>query len=399
VAFGERLIKSSAIKRLLGGRADDRPRGAWLRGITAVTALAAGAIHLAQVGVHLEEGWIFAGFFLVVGTIQVVAAVLLLRAWPAMWSWFGIVGSAGVIAIWVVSRTFGLPFGLEPGQAEALGTPDAAASLCEAITVVVLAVWLKDRSAARGGIGDVAAVLVVASLGVAWVVTRAAGLFDPDPRATIALPQLADRVVVALVAGVALMLGLLAAFPASRPGWWPALMRGVLAATVVASGALVGVTLPAAGGQNASCTYAPLAEVSRAGHDKVLPPYPLGTGEERWFPALLLSACGPDAVQLESAEILNSRGPGEVVAYALLPVDKRLPEKGAEVLPSNSLDLSAQPVLQPGQARQLAVRLHGGDERFNLDSLRIRYRARGEAGSFAFAAFLSTCPPSRCAAE
>ncbi|MEP6468753.1 MAG: hypothetical protein ABJC24_03185, partial [Chloroflexota bacterium] len=345
-----------------------------------------------------EEGWIFAGFFLVIGTIQVIAAVLLLRPWPAIWFWFGILGSAAVIAIWVVSRTFGLPFGAEPGQAEAFGTPDAAASLYEAITVVVLALWLSDRSAVGGRIGDVAAVLVAASLGVAWVAARAAGLFDPDPRATIALPQLADRAVVALVAGVTLMLGLLAAFPGSRPGWWPALMRGMLAAVVVASGALVGLTLPAARGQNTACTYAPLAEVGQTNHGEVVPAR-LEAGEERWFGALLLSACGAEAVRLDSAQALNSRGAAEVLAYALLPAGERLPEGGAVELPADSPTLDLQPVLESGEQRELVVHLRGSDERFNLDSLRIGYRVGEESSSVAFAAVLGTCPPSDCAGE
>ena len=382
----------------LGQRVDEHPRGRWLRGIAAATALAAGAIHLAQIGVHLEEGWIFAAFFLVVGTIQVIAALLLLRTWPPIWFWFGIVGSAAVIALWVVSRMFGLPFGPEPSQAEALGTADAAASLTEAITVVALAMWLGDRSGARGRIGDLAAVLVVASLGAAWVSTRATGLFDPDPRLTIALPQLADRAVVALVAGVAGMLGLLAAFPVSRPDWSSAVLRGLLAAVVVMGIVLVGVTFPAALGQNAACTYAPMAGVGYTSHH-LPPPAPLASGEERWFAVLLLSACGSDAVRLESAEIINARGTADVLGYVLLPAGDRLGYAGADEVPAHTVALARKPVLEPGERRELAVRLRGTGERFNLDSVRVRYSVGDEAGSIGFATVLSTCLPSSCGGE
>ena len=364
-----------------------------------MAALAGGAIHLAQVGIHLQEGWIFAGFFLVVGTLQVIAAVLLLiRPWPAVWFWLGIVGSAAVIVMWVVSRTSGLPFGPEPGEAEALGTADAAASLTETITVIVLGLWLTDRSTPHGRIGPAVAALVVASLGLAWVATRAAGLFDPDPRATIALPQFADRAVVALVAGVVVMLGLLTAFPVARPSWWRGLMRGLLAAVVVVSGAGVGLTLPAAGGQNANCAYGPLSEVSLTSHDEVLPAQ-LDIGQERWFAAVVLSACGSDAVQLESAEVLYSRGQAEVLGYALLPIDERLPDDGADELPSDSGPVDSQPVLRPGDQRQVAVLLRGGGEPFNLDALRIGFRVNDEAGNVAFATVLGTCPPSSCPDE
>lgn len=382
----------------LGRRVDEHPRGRWLRGIAAATALAAGAIHLAQIGVHLEEGWIFAAFFLVVGTIQVIAALLLVRTWPPIWFWFGIAGTAAVIALWVVSRTFGLPFGPEPSQTEALGTADVAASVTEVITVVALAMWLGDRAGARGRNGDLAAVLVVASLGVAWVSTRATGLFDPDPRLTIAWPQLADRAVVALVAGVTAMLGLLAAFPVSRPDWWSAVMRGLLAAVVMMSIVVVGVTFPAALGQNAACTYAPLAGVGQTSH-QAPPPAPLDSGEERWFGVLLLSACGSDAVRLESAQVINARGTADVLGYALLPGGTRLDDAGANEVPALTVALDRKPVLQPGERRELVVRLRGSGERFNLDSVRVRYSVGDGAGSIGFATVLSTCRPSSCGGE
>lgn len=377
---------------------DEHPRGPWLRGIGAVTVLAAGAIHIAQVGVHLEEGWILAAFFLVVGTIQVIAGLLLFRTWPPIWFWFGIAGSAGVIGIWVVSRTVGLPFGPEPGEVEALGTADAAASLTEAITVVALAMWLGDRSGARGRIGDLAAVLVVASLGVAWVSSRATGLFAPDPRLTIALPDLADRAVVALVAGIAGVLGLLAAFPISRPDWASAVMRGLLAAVVVMSIVLVAVTFPAPLGQNAACAYAPIAGVGYTSHHPP-PPAPLDSGEERWFGVLLLSACGSDAVRLESAQVINARGTADVLGYALLPAGNRLDYGGADEVPAHTVALDRKPALQPGERRELAVRLHGSGETFNLDSVRVRYSVGDEAGSIGFATVLSTCPASDCPDE
>ncbi len=382
------------------GGSDRTPRWRWLRGLASGMALAAGAIHVAQVGVHLNAGWAIAGFFLVVGTVQVIAAgLLLLRAWPAIWLWFGIVGSAAVIAIWLMTRTVGPPFGSEAGQAEAVGTADAAASLAEAITIVVLALWVRDRSAVRGRGAYVAAVLVVASLGVAWAAARSAGLFDPDPRATIALPQLADRAALILVAGVALMLGMLGALPASPPSWWPALMHGLLTAILVAGGGLVLLTLPAAGGQNASCTYGPLADLGDAIHSGAPRAARLADDDERWFAVLLLSACGTASVRLESAEVVNSRGPAEVVAYALLPVGERLAQEGARALPADSRTLDSQPALQPGEQRQLVVLLRGGGGLFSLDSLRIGYRVGDEAGTLAFAVVLSTCSPSRCGAD
>lgn len=377
---------------------DEGPRGPWLRAIAALMALAAGIIHLAQIGPHVEESWVFAAFFLIVGIIQVLAAALLLRTWPVVWFRVGLVGSAAVIVIWVASRTLGLPFGPEPGEVEAVAAPDAAASLAEAITVVVLALWLRDYAGQSGRTGDVAGILTVAGLGALWSAGRVTGVFDPDPRATIGLPQLIDRAALAVVATAALTLILLAAFTAVRPRWWPPLMRGLLGVLFIASAGLSGLTLPAAGGQNPSCSFAPLAERSLVSHQEV-PAAPLAAGEERWFPVLVLAPCGPQPVVLESAEVLNSRGPGSVVGFAVLGRAGRLSAAGADELPSGSEALEDRPLLAAGDERQLVALLRGGDGAFNLDSVRIGYRTDGGRGSVGFATILTTCLPAQCEDE
>jgi hypothetical protein len=374
------------------------PRGQWLRGMAAVMAAAAGVIHLAQIGPHLEEGWAFAGFFLIVGSIQVVAAALLVRPRPAAWLGAGLVGSGAVIVIWVVTRTAGLPFGPEPGEAEALGAADAAASLVEAITVVVLALWLRDHARQSGRIGDAAAILTVAGLGALWSAGRVTGVFDPDPRATIGLPQLIDRAALAVVAAVALTLVLMAAFTSVRPRWWAPLMRGLLGALFIASAVLSGLTLPAAGGQNASCNYAPLAERSLLSHDPP-PAASLAPGDERWLPVLVLDACGRDAVQIESVDVLMSRGPGTVLEFALLAAGDQLSTAGAGSLPSGAESPEQGPVVEPGAERQLVIRLRAGTGGFNLDSVRISYLIGAARGEVSFAAVLATCLPARCEEE
>ena len=117
--------------------------------MAAVLTVAAGAIHLAQVGSHFAQDWTFGLFFLVVGGIQVVGGVLLLARRRSLWFWLGIAGSGAVIAVWVVSRSVGLPFGPELSHTEEIGSADAAASLLEALTIVLLALWLRARWRAR----------------------------------------------------------------------------------------------------------------------------------------------------------------------------------------------------------------------------------------------------------
>lgn len=377
--------------------ADASGRGPWLRSIAAVTSLLAGAIHIGQVGLHLDQDWTFAAFFLTTGMVQLTAAVLLLRPRPAAWSWFGIVGSLAVIATWLLSRSLGLPFGAEPGTAEEIGMADAAASAAEAITIVALGLWLTDargRSTWHYG----AAIASVALLTVAWLSARSVGAFDPDPRVTGGPPDLADRALVPWAVSLALMFALL-----WREDWharwhaWRPLMRGLGIVFVLTSATLVVVTLPARGGQNAACAYGPLADVGALSHDVVPEPVVVAAGAEITMPLVLLSACGADAVTLADVEELNARGSGaRVMEYLLLPAGQRLPDEGfAGPLPGTS------PVggttLTPGEPRELAVRLNGtGSGTFSLDSVRVTFRSAGSAGAFGFATYLSVCAPGTC---
>lgn len=116
--------------------------------------------------------------------------------------------SGATVSIWFVSRTFGLPFGAEAGQREQVGLADAAADLFEVFTALLLLIWL--RGAAGRPVGRLAAVGAVAATALigAWVATRGARLFDPDPRA-VALPELVDASAIAfLIAAVVLFAGL-----------------------------------------------------------------------------------------------------------------------------------------------------------------------------------------------
>ncbi|MGQ0669257.1 MAG: hypothetical protein ACT4PO_06255, partial [Actinomycetota bacterium] len=50
----------------------------------------------------------------------------------------GLVGNAGIVVLWVVSRTTGLPIGPEPGSPEAAGVLDLVATAYEALSAVGL---------------------------------------------------------------------------------------------------------------------------------------------------------------------------------------------------------------------------------------------------------------------
>ena len=113
----------------------------------ALCTAGAAAIHFAVTDQHFEEWWGFGLFFLASAWVQLLWATVVVRGRSTQLVAIGLAGNAAVVAIWIMSRTVGLPFGPEPGEAEALGWADAISTGFEITAVlgciVVLArpVW------------------------------------------------------------------------------------------------------------------------------------------------------------------------------------------------------------------------------------------------------------------
>lgn len=107
-----------------------------LRLAAVLTLIGAAVIHVTQIDIHLEE-WAAAGvFFIVLSAAQLgLGAGLLVRA-SRLLPWAAIAVSLIAIAVWVVSRTAGLPFGPEAGDPEPVARPDSLATLFEAVTAM-----------------------------------------------------------------------------------------------------------------------------------------------------------------------------------------------------------------------------------------------------------------------
>jgi hypothetical protein len=104
------------------------------------------AVHFAFAPTHFGEAVAFGSFFLVIGWLQLIWAPLVVWR-PHRWVLAsGALLNAGIIAVWAVSRTTGLPFGPEPGEAEAIGVPDVLCTVLEA-AIVIGAVALLVRPA------------------------------------------------------------------------------------------------------------------------------------------------------------------------------------------------------------------------------------------------------------
>jgi hypothetical protein len=136
--------------------------------VRAVAALSFGAacLHGSVIVSHFREYVLFGLFFAIVAPLQVLWAELLRRA-PEQRRLLaaGAIGNGLVVAIWLVTRTVGLPFGPERLEAEAAGPKDVLATGSELMIVALAAVLLGRAGRSLPGWAVVTA-WVLASLGL-----------------------------------------------------------------------------------------------------------------------------------------------------------------------------------------------------------------------------------------
>jgi hypothetical protein len=129
-------------------------------------------IHFAVAPEHFREWWGFGVFFVLCGEAQLGWALLLRRRpWPLVAA-VGLTGSLLLVALWLVSRTVGLPLGPDPGAPEAAGTADLVAVALELMTAFACSSALLSRVRGR----------------IAWALgVRAAGLLLTGSLTALAL--------------------------------------------------------------------------------------------------------------------------------------------------------------------------------------------------------------------
>jgi hypothetical protein len=117
--------------------------------LLAVASLGTALLHAAFTPGHWAETWSHGLFFAVVAWLQLALAVAIV-AHPTRRVFALATLNILVIAMWVVSRTIGAPFGPNAGVAEDIGVPDLVATTLE-VVIVLGSVALLWR--ARGGRG------------------------------------------------------------------------------------------------------------------------------------------------------------------------------------------------------------------------------------------------------
>jgi hypothetical protein len=130
---------------IAAGRAADRA----VRLEQAVVLLAAlswvaALIHAVVVPEHWQEYRPYAVCFAALAAAQAGWSIALFHDPTPGVLRAGAVLSAGVVAVWMLSRTVGLPVGPAPGRPEALGVVDVAATLAELVIVAAAAAFWRD---------------------------------------------------------------------------------------------------------------------------------------------------------------------------------------------------------------------------------------------------------------
>lgn len=157
-----------------GCQSSDVTAGLIAAALPAVLAACA-VVHFGMVPIHAGQSTVEGAAFAVVGWTQAVAAALVWRNGPGRWGLRAIVAlNAVVVAVWLLSRTVGLPVGT-PGP-QAIGAADALATALEMGVVVGARRLLRAQAPARWARGVDPTLPFVLFVGLAAVsLTQSAG--------------------------------------------------------------------------------------------------------------------------------------------------------------------------------------------------------------------------------
>ena len=139
VLIGTVLLAAALRNRGLLG-ADDRTISATATAAAVAATLSTGAaaIHFAVVPEHVDEFAPFGLAFIAVAWFQVTWAQLYLVRQTRLIAAGGVVVNVAIAAVWLLSRTTGLPVGPQPWVAEQIGALDLFATAFELVLVGAL---------------------------------------------------------------------------------------------------------------------------------------------------------------------------------------------------------------------------------------------------------------------
>lgn len=141
---------------------------------------AAGVIHLVMFPSHMGESAIEGVGFALAGWFQLAVALLLITRPSRPLLEAAVLGNAGLIALWAISRSAGLPFGPNAGHAETIGFVDLTCVGFEVAIIGAAALALTRPAFGRGWDGSERFMASALSIGV--LVLATAALASPSAR-------------------------------------------------------------------------------------------------------------------------------------------------------------------------------------------------------------------------
>ena len=135
----------------------------------AVLMAGSAAIHFAMAPAHFSDSALVGLGFLAAAWFQAALAVVLVARPNRSWLAIGLAGNAGILTVWLLSRTIGVPL-LHGGEPEAVAFVDLTAVVFEACFVVGAAALLAGYRPANAALLRPAGVMaVVATVGLTGV--------------------------------------------------------------------------------------------------------------------------------------------------------------------------------------------------------------------------------------
>jgi hypothetical protein len=121
----------------------------YLIGGLAAMSVGAAAIHFAVTFSHFSEYVLYGVFFLVIAGAQLIWPAVLVWRPSRLWLGLGMAGNAVVVAVYVASRTTGLPFGPDLHHTEPVGALDLVTCVLEFALIAGCAALLWRQCAGR----------------------------------------------------------------------------------------------------------------------------------------------------------------------------------------------------------------------------------------------------------
>lgn len=171
----------------------------------ALLIIGAAAIHFAAAAEHMPIYVPWGIFFICLGIAQISVAAAVVAAPSARLLVGAAIGTAGVIGLWLVSRTVGVPIAPEPWRPEPVGLLDVSASVLETISIVLLLLLMRSPQSQKSwGPIRIGLTTVPAGLAAAIAACLAAGsALNSMPVAFSAAPEVAGQTTTSVASLVA----------------------------------------------------------------------------------------------------------------------------------------------------------------------------------------------------